>query len=99
MYTVNETYVWDLLEVSKEEFGGNIYVKCNEHPCGWDSININYTEDIFDEIDITDISNGIYDSHPFADKTLFDVIVEVGIKGWSLGIPTICPEDFRKVSL
>lgn len=100
MYTeINEDYVWKILNLSKEMFDGNLYVKCKEHPCGWDSIDIKDLEDVCDFIYNENISNGIYELHPYSDATLFEIIQIVGMNGWSFVTPTVCPDDLRTVGI
>ena len=100
MYTeINEDYVWEILNLSNEMFDGNLYVKCSEHPCGWDCIDVKSLEDICEFIYNGDISNGIYELHPYSDVTLFEIIKTVGMDGWSFVPPTTCPDDFRTVGI
>lgn len=80
-----------LLE-DKEVFCNGIYVKSDAHPCGWDFINFECSEletasDVMDvKFDIGDISGGNYTYHDFEDKTLFEIITEVGMNGWCFEI-------------
>ncbi len=96
---VSEKLVQNILEVCQAEVEGNLYVKCSEHPCGWDLIDISYLEDIHELIENSEISNGVYDSHPYADKTLFEIITLVGVEGYALAPPTICPNSFKNIGI
>lgn len=101
MYTeINEEYVREILKLSQEMFDGKIYVKCKYHPCGWDKIDLDCTEDINYKIYEYDISDGIYDEqHPYAGFSLFEIIKTVGMYGWSFVPPNVCPEDLRTVGI
>jgi len=77
MKTGNE--LMEIIKCAKEIFCQGIYVPCNEHPCGWDFISFEYLdiEDILTyQFEGYDISNGIYDSHPFIGLTLEEILKE-----------------------
>jgi hypothetical protein len=84
---INKKYARNVFEVAKEVFGGGIIVKSDVHPCGWDFISFE-DYDNYDMIEencgfvINDISNAIYDYHPFEGKTLLDILEEAGMNGW-----------------
>lgn len=63
-------------------FCGGIYVRAAWHPCGWDFIsfdNLESHEDIYNyHITLDDISNGVYDEHPYEEMTILEIIKEVG---------------------
>lgn len=96
---VTEEYIKEILKLSKEMFGGNLYIKCDFHPCGWDKIDIEDIEDIYSSIPIENISNNIYNEHQFEDISLYDIINQMGINGWSFVPPTICPDDLSMVGI
>jgi hypothetical protein len=89
---INQEYVWNLVDAAKKVFCNGVYVKCKEHPCGWDFINfedceLEVEDDAMEQpIDISAISNGIYNYHPFDGLTLYEIIKEVGMKGWCFEI-------------
>lgn len=82
-----------MYEASKE-FGDGIWVTYNRsninmsqiHPSGKDFISFDYVYD-FEELesykfDNSDISGGIYDSHPLKGKTLEEILNIVGKHNW-----------------
>ena len=79
-------YLEEVFHGIKEVFGDGIFVKSAEHPCGWDFISCEQLEvqdDIyFVPIEISEISNYCYSSHPLENLTLAEIIKEVGMDGW-----------------
>jgi hypothetical protein len=76
---MNDNIATEIVKCAKEIFCNGIYVPCNEHPCGWDFISFENLEieDAYDYIfDRYDISNCIYDDHPYAGLTLIDILEE-----------------------
>jgi len=73
----------EIVKCAKEIFCQGVYVPCNEHPCGWDFISFEYL-DVEDAITYQfegyDISNGIYDEHPFVGMTLDEILTETNGK-------------------
>lgn len=71
-----------LLDCAKNYFEDGIYVKSKAHPCGWDFIDFYYFHNVSDLINmpvlIGDISNGVYETNPFENKTVYDILKEVG---------------------
>lgn len=90
----SEEFRSEMVKVANEVFCGGIYVFYSRskishlvvHPCGYDFLDFSSIEDDVEEykFDINDISNGIYTYHPLQDKTLMEILNEVGEKGWSL---------------
>lgn len=79
---VNNQVIEEIINAAKEVFCNGLYVPADEHPCGWDFISF---EGIYMGLPeklppyeyrftLDDISNGIYSSHAFADKTLFEIL-------------------------
>lgn len=71
----------EIVRVANEVFGGGIYVPCEHHISGYDFLDFNMI-DSFDEeynelnyvFDLNDISNGIYNNHPYENKTLNEIL-------------------------
>lgn len=84
---INENYARDVFNAAKNVFGDGIYVESNVHPCGWDFVSFKDYKD-YEEIEdnygfyLDDISNGIYNEHPFEDRTLLNILEEVEMDGW-----------------
>jgi hypothetical protein len=86
-----QEYVEDIFKAAREYFADGIYVKSDNHPCGWDFIDFQYclecSSDVMDQpIGISEISGGNYGYHAFEDKTLFEIIKDVGMNGWCFEI-------------
>lgn len=83
---INNEYLEKVYYGIKEVFCGGIFVKSDEHPCGWDFINCEQLEtqdDIYRfKIEVSEISNYCYNSHPLENLTLAEIIKEVGMDGW-----------------
>lgn len=75
-----------VFDAAKEYFGDGIYVKSGQHPCGWDWISFesidDYDELFSHEIEIFDISNGIYYNHEFEGLTIPIILGIVGESGF-----------------
>lgn len=92
---MKDEYLLDIYEGSKS-FVNGIYIKYTNasgifdfevHPCGWDFISFDYVNEYNENIlnhafELYEISNGIYEKHPFEDYTLKDILEVIGDK-WS----------------
>jgi len=89
---INQEYVEEIFRIAKDVFCNGIYIKSDNHPCGWDFIDfddtdIECTDDVMDQpIVVEAFSNGNYFSHDLEDKTLFEIIQAVGMNGWCFEI-------------
>lgn len=83
---VTAEYVNEIFSAAKEFFCNGIYILADEHPCGWDFISFEYMETPDEKIELSSISNGIYDYHSFHMETLFEILKSVGLKGWCFEI-------------
>lgn len=81
---ITDELLIDIVKCAKEAFGHVIYVPCDNHPCGWDSLDVDLLdedEEILEyKFEINDISDGIYDWHPLQGKTLREILTENGCK-------------------
>ena len=71
----------NIVRCAKEVFCQGIYVPCDSHPCGWDFIDFSDVTPstvsvVTHEFDMMEISNGIYDGHPYEGMTLKQVLRE-----------------------
>lgn len=81
---IKDELVLELIKVSKEVFGGYIYIYADHHHhSGYDILNFeNIDEDVYDlenleyKFELCDISDGIYDFHPYEGLTLKEILVK-----------------------
>jgi hypothetical protein len=79
---ITDEYILEVFKIAKEVFCNGIYVPVKDwHPCGWDFISFEDIDlvdgDIFNYIfEHPDISNGIYDYHPYENMTLRGILTE-----------------------
>lgn len=83
---INEEYAMEVYKCAHQFFGDGIYVKSDNHPCGWDFISFEMFEvpsDMLDEpLDNNAINDGNYDYSDFENKAMLDVLKMVGMQGW-----------------
>lgn len=83
---IDREYIEAVYRGAKEVFCDGIYVKSDQHPCGWDFISLEdleCSEDAFSVgIEIHSISGGNYYSSEFEDNTMEEIIKKVGVDGW-----------------
>ena len=85
---VNQEYVEEIFKNARKYFADGIYIKSDNHPCGWDFIDFTYADlevadDVMDQpISIDCFSGGNYECHELEDKTLYEIIEAVGMNGW-----------------
>lgn len=80
---IKDELVLELIKVSKEIFGGCIFIYADHHHSGYDILSFdNIDEDIHDlekleyKFELCDISEGIYDYHPYEGLTLKEILIK-----------------------
>ena len=73
----------NIFSAAKELFCDGIYVRSmNAHPCGWDFISFSSFDNAHqmwtDTVDLSDISDGIYDEHEYYKKSVAEILKIVG---------------------
>lgn len=86
---INDEYIKEIYECAMKYFGNGIYVKSEDgHPCGWDFINFNMIDNDDEDYNMDNYTfecSNISDccgSDEFCGRTLKQVILLVGMKGW-----------------
>ena len=89
---ISQEYVEKIYITAKDCFGNGIYIKSDNHPCGWDFIDFDLADlevryDVMVQpIPIDAFNDGNYSYHKLEDKTLYEIIKSVGMTGWCFEI-------------
>lgn len=84
---INNDYIEGIYRGAKEVFCNGIYVRSDNHPCGWDFISFEDFEspsDMFEHpLENYEVSGGCYDCSTFEGMTIEEVIKDMtGTSGW-----------------